>query len=239
MAEFLTTHGTAFQLEGIIARATRRLVLLSPYLQLSKTLFERLRDAGKRGVKITLVYGKADLGAADVQALRELDHLSVYFLENLHAKCYFNESRMIITSMNLYEFSEKTNREMGVLVTSDEAVYKAALAEVESIIAAAEPQLLRSTGSTGRRTTGHREARHIRERSASRPIAPADAFCIRCTRTVEYDPERPYCYQCYEVWAQFENPRYPERACHSCGTAANTSMDKPLCYRCYREEEGY
>lgn len=42
MAEFLTTHGTAFHIESIIARAKRRLVLITPYLQLSRALYERL-----------------------------------------------------------------------------------------------------------------------------------------------------------------------------------------------------
>jgi hypothetical protein len=52
---------------------------------------------------------------------------------------------MVITSMNLYEFSEKTNREMGVLVTGDEEAYRAAVAEVKSIVAASEGVQWRST----------------------------------------------------------------------------------------------
>jgi hypothetical protein len=45
---------------------------------------------------------------------------------------------MVITSMNMYEFSEKNNREMGVLVESSEAVYQEAVTEARSIVAAAE-----------------------------------------------------------------------------------------------------
>ena len=41
--------------------------------------------------------------------------IDVYFNEKLHAKCYMNEDTAIITSMNLYEASEK-NRELGVLI---------------------------------------------------------------------------------------------------------------------------
>lgn len=133
MSEFLTTQGVAFQLETIVTGARKRLVLVSPYLQLSQTLYERLRDADSRGVKITLIYGKGtSLDRSHRSALAELDHLSAYFLENLHAKCYFNEARMVITSMNLYEFSEKTNREMGVLLMSDEPAYREAVAEVKN-----------------------------------------------------------------------------------------------------------
>jgi hypothetical protein len=42
---------------------------------------------------------------------------------------------MVISSMNLYEFSEKNNREIGILVDAvlDQDIYKEALKEVESI----------------------------------------------------------------------------------------------------------
>jgi hypothetical protein len=84
-------HGVAFQIETIISGARTRLVVISPYLQLSKTLYERLRDADARGVKTTLVYGKeTSLHRDDTLALSQLNYLSLYFLENLHAKCYFN-----------------------------------------------------------------------------------------------------------------------------------------------------
>lgn len=58
MSDFLTTQGVAFQLETIVTGARKRLVLVSPYLQLSQTLYERLREADGRVVKITLIYGK-------------------------------------------------------------------------------------------------------------------------------------------------------------------------------------
>ena len=61
MADFLTTTGTSFHLENIIIEAKTKLVLISPYLQLSKTLFERLKDASTKGVKIKIVYGKDEL----------------------------------------------------------------------------------------------------------------------------------------------------------------------------------
>ncbi len=103
MAEFLTTSGVGFHIERIISTARQQLVVISPYLQLSKTLTERFHDADRRGVRITLVYGKRMLTHNDQSALASLRKLSLYFFENLHAKCYFNESLMIITSMNLYE----------------------------------------------------------------------------------------------------------------------------------------
>ena len=42
------------------------------------------------------------------------------FRKNLHAKCYLNENEALLTSMNLYEFSQVNNDEMGILVSRTE-----------------------------------------------------------------------------------------------------------------------
>lgn len=58
------------------------------------------------------------------------------FCKNLHAKCYLNEETCIITSLNLYEFSQVNNNEMGVLLTraDDATVYREAYEEALRII---------------------------------------------------------------------------------------------------------
>lgn len=136
MADFLTTADIVAETEKIIKGAKEKLTLVSPYIQMSRTLVERLQDADERGVDTTLVYGKVDLNREQREMLGTLNGLSLYFSENLHAKCYFNETHMIIGSMNLYQFSERNNREMGLLVTfgKDRKAYKGAVEEVESII---------------------------------------------------------------------------------------------------------
>ncbi len=116
MADFLTTSGTSHHIENIIMDAKAKLVLVSPYLKLSKTFFERLKDASGKGVSIKIVYGKDELKPNERNSLAELKNAELFYFQNLHAKCFFNESKMVITSMNMYEFSEKTNREMGILI---------------------------------------------------------------------------------------------------------------------------
>ncbi len=135
MAKFLTTVGNSFYIEQIIKDAERDLTLVTPYLSLSENLLRRLIDAHDRGVHITLIYGKTDLPEKERKKLLSLKNLSLLFCQNLHAKCYYNESLMIISSMNLYEFSERNNREMGILIerVADETLYVEAKKEVESI----------------------------------------------------------------------------------------------------------
>jgi hypothetical protein len=148
MPQFLTTSGTSHLIEDIIIRAKTELVLITPYLKLSRILLERLTEANNRGVSIKLVYGKVNLHPGEKKHIEALTNLELLFLENLHAKCYHNGTTLIVSSMNLYDFSEKNNREMGIVLTrrDDEDCFADALAEAHSIIAAARravPQVKR------------------------------------------------------------------------------------------------
>jgi hypothetical protein len=86
---------------------------------------------------------------------------------------------MVITSMNLYEFSEKNNRETGVLVTSAEEVYASAVTEVQSILAAAEPQSLAGRGYVGSRNVPARGRSRRRVPTVPVPAAMRSASAAR------------------------------------------------------------
>jgi hypothetical protein len=232
MAEFLTTSGTAHHVENIIIEAKNNLTLVSPYLKLSKTLFERLKDASERGVNIKIIYGKDDLKPNEKNSLAELKSQLLYF-ENLHAKCYFNDQKMVITSMNMYEFSEKTNREMGVLIDkqTDGPLYDKAYAEVQSIIKSAEI----IPNKKIERKFAVNEHKTDKASSNKSTFAPVVGYCIRCESRINFDPFKPYCPNCYSVWAEYSNPVYEENVCHCCGEFEVTTMEKPVCYSCYKK----
>jgi len=138
MAKFLTTSEITSSIEKIIKTTKSKLVIISPYLKLSPILFERLKDTERNKVSITIIYGKDDLKSDQEELLAKLDNLRLYYYKNLHAKCYFNENQMVITSMNMLEFSEKNNREMGVLISRehDRELFNQAMDEALSILKA-------------------------------------------------------------------------------------------------------
>jgi len=135
MPKFLTTAGATYHIEDIIQNATKSVTLITPYLKLSQTLAERLKDADKAGLKITLIFGKEELKSDQKAILLQLKNLEIFYLENLHAKCYYNEEYLVLSSMNLYETSQNKNREMGVLFNAqeDKEMYEAAIKEAISI----------------------------------------------------------------------------------------------------------
>ena len=177
MAEFLTTRGTSHQIENIIIDAKGKLILVSPFLQLSKTLFERLKDASSRGVKIKIIYGKDELKPNERNSLAELKNIELFYHENLHAKCYFNETKMVITSMNMYQFSENTNREMGILLDSkiETELFQKAVNEAASIIQNSEVIPLKKI-----ERTYYNETSLGNPNKSNSKKKPQMGYCLRC-----------------------------------------------------------
>ncbi|MGB1207416.1 MAG: phospholipase D family protein [Chitinophagales bacterium] len=273
MAKFLTTNGISLKIEDIIKGAKKKLILVSPYLQISKTFYERLKDATNKGVIIKIIYGKDNLNPNERKQLADLKILELYYFENLHAKCYFNETEMVITSMNMYEYSMKNNREMGVLINrmEDSELFNDTMEECKSILEHAEMVRLTKTKieyfaqkintflnkpkkptkveyikAKKPAKTEYVKATKVeyekvkpkkKKKAKKQKYKPQRGYCIRCEANIAYNIEKPYCLDCFVVWANFENPYYEENVCHGCGDDKVTSMEKPVCYGCYKEFE--
>ncbi|MEO8108958.1 MAG: phospholipase D family protein [Ginsengibacter sp.] len=136
MAEFLDTQGVSYYLKKLINNADDKLYLISPYLQLNNQLKLSLEDRHKFSIDIIIIYGKvSDINPEDSTWLQAMPGIKLLFHKDLHAKCYFNEKEAIITSMNLYMFSQQNNVEMGIYITKekDEELYKQISIEVDRI----------------------------------------------------------------------------------------------------------
>lgn len=120
MAKFLNTSATNYFLEELIKDTKDRLILISPFLKLNDRIKELLADKNRLKIDVRIVYGKSELHPDEISWLNELTYVRTSFCKNLHAKCYLNEELCIITSLNLYEFSQVNNNEMGVLFRREE-----------------------------------------------------------------------------------------------------------------------
>jgi phosphatidylserine/phosphatidylglycerophosphate/cardiolipin synthase-like enzyme len=136
MAKFLNTSATNYFLEELIKGAKDRLILISPFLKLNDRMKELLADKNRLKIDVRIVYGKSELQPEEINWLKELTYIRTSFCKNLHAKCYMNEEMCIITSLNLYEFSQVNNNEMGVLSqrAEDSDLYRDSYEEAQRII---------------------------------------------------------------------------------------------------------
>lgn len=136
MPKFLNTSATNYFLEDLIKTASDRLILISPFLRLNERIKELLEDKNRLKIDVRVVYGKNELQPEEINWLKDLPFIRTSFCKNLHAKCYINEESCIITSMNLYEFSQVNNNEMGVFFSraDDADLYRESFEEAQRII---------------------------------------------------------------------------------------------------------
>jgi hypothetical protein len=191
-----------------------------------------MEDANLRKIQFTLIYGKTDLQPAEWEWIRRLDTAETGFVPNLHAKCYLNEGTAIVTSMNLYEFSQQNNDEMGILVarSADMKLYQNIYEEAQRLGRKAG---LKWSGPAA--TTQTASPKRGGDRQSAKPTRSTKitGHCIRCGATIDLDAKKPLCGTCYGSWVQFKNEMYSEKYCHNCGKENATTFAKPLCSPCY------
>lgn len=137
MAKFLDTQAISNELMKLIKEAKEKIILISPYLKVNSQIQERLRTKSKVGTlsEIVLVYGKSELKKTELDWIKGIEDLKVYEKSNLHAKCYINEEKAIICSMNLFDYSQQNNIEMGILISKqhDPEAYNELFEEINNI----------------------------------------------------------------------------------------------------------
>jgi phosphatidylserine/phosphatidylglycerophosphate/cardiolipin synthase-like enzyme len=226
MAKFLTTKQISSELEQMIAEADKTLYLISPYLKLSKDFQELINSRNKREKKTTIIYGKVDLTPEQLKFLTGLRHVYLKFHKNLHAKCYLNDTKLIITSMNFYEHSMINNKEMGVLYdnmeTEDAEIYKKAFEHIIFIEDNSDDKPFELS------TTKTDKVEKINSRN--KMDSNLKGYCIRTGKQIPFDIKHPFSKDAYNIWAKHQDKDYKEKFCHFSGEESNgeTTFSKPI-----------
>jgi|GEM_PF-1002527 len=244
-------------IDGIRA-ARREVVIVSPYVQLWTNLDRELSNAKQRGLKLRLFYRTDSEKKLDKTRLTQLFN-ELIPVDLLHAKIYGFDDEYIVSSMNLYNFSQESSREIALRVTDTgqcEEIrryvaeqltpQRATPPSAADLIGQMDPakMMLKLLELVGGHAESPSQQPIVAPQRGSIPASPskkpssakrAEGFCIRCGDGLALNPEKPLCGGCYKEWAKFKNPQYEERQCHLCGKPNRTSVLKPLCYGCYKK----
>ncbi len=236
MAQFLRRNGCSHHIDEIVHRAKEKVWLISPFIKIADHLKELLQSKDRDRIDMRLVYGKSELREGEREWLKSLESLRIFYRENLHAKCYMNEDVALITSMNLYEFSQIHNDEWGILVSrhEDEELYQDILDEANLIFQNSKPESSPKESAVDSQSASAPAAQT--ETAEREPSLPKTGFCIRDGEPIEFDVVKPYCDECFRVWNRHKNREYVEEMCHSCGIEEPATMDRPLCLDCCNVE---
>lgn len=126
MAKFITGNELNLEVENIFKNADDTLILISPFIKLHERFISVLKTKlSNPNLRIFIVFGKneQDLGKSlrkeDLDFFKEFPNIEIRYEKRLHAKYYANEHSAIISSMNLYSYSQDNNIESGVLTESN------------------------------------------------------------------------------------------------------------------------
>ncbi len=109
---FVTTAEMVVCIEKILKEAEQEIIIVSPYIKMSKRIFSIINDKIRNNVDIKIVYReKFETNKLNITTFKR---------ENLHAKCFFSDKAILVGSMNLYDYSQINNDEMGIFFTKDE-----------------------------------------------------------------------------------------------------------------------
>jgi len=230
MAKFLTTRLISSELETLIQEADKVLYLVSPYLKLSKDFQELINSRNKNEKKTIIIYGKYELTPEQLKFLTGLRHVYLKFHENLHAKCYVNDTKLIITSLNFYEYSMINNKEMGVIydntIPADQEIYSKALEHVKFIEDNSNDKPFElSLGNNSQNA----KVEAKKEKAASTVSNDRQkGYCIRTGSPIAFNIEQPMTDEAWKTWSKYKDKDYEEKFCHFSGEHGKKSVSKPI-----------
>lgn len=239
----------------MIDKAEKWLVFISPYLRTNKVLRQHLDLKFEKNFSAWLIYGKSELNTGEDKWWKNHTSVHMGYLENLHAKCYLSEQEAIVTSLNLYDFSQQNNNEMGIVLSKQSyyMLYEQVLRYAGKLIAfskasseakqkwsiivssvSASVDMKQSSNSN----QGVRKSSDIWSALSQSPATTKKrwvAYCIRCRKEVEPDDQFPYCQADRASWLEWQRENYKENFCHACGRDYDAIRTKPLCDRCFKK----
>lgn len=288
MAEFVESDQLNTALTSMINHADSYLWFISPYIKLNDRIKFNLQALKEKpDTEIVIVFGKNEndvsksMSVEDLKFFTEFPNIRIMHIANLHAKYYGSEDFAIITSMNLYEFSQVNNLEAGVILYAKNALEKLAnmanpledttfkksydffgrVIKQANIIYKKEPKYKSAMLGLTSKYDGSEivvdnidkyyktkkptnnsypnkwdnnakteSSKSENYNSYQKNSTPDVGYCIRTGQQIPFDPSRPFSYEAYKTWAQYENMDFGEAFCHLTGkqTFGKTSMRKPI-----------
>ncbi len=234
--ELLTTDETLIALSDLISDAKETLTLVSPFIGLWGCGSDTVRDGLKQVIvgdlldameenEITLTVLSRERGIKNwVRKFGFYIEAHLYQYEDFHCKCYFNESTLIISTLNL-DSSTFKNEDIGILINRNEEpglyedylerFYKPLIEQFEKV-----------------------DVEDVRDEI---DYFNQPGHCISCNKRISFDPKtlkKPFCSECYDDYViQDYNWSTPQNFCYGCHKSSNRkhftiSRKDPFCPRC-------
>ena len=130
--KYLDCTSISSELMQLINEAKENLTFITYSLRINELIQDKLAYKAKHNpnVEICIIYGVPknyyrkdnDFSIQNEinNLIGQIPSLTFYKKNHLHAKCFLNENKAIISSLNLYDYSQSHNIEMGFLFSKEE-----------------------------------------------------------------------------------------------------------------------
>jgi hypothetical protein len=216
--EILTTPQITSKIIDIIEKAEEYCFVVSPYFDpwiQSKISFEYASNKKKK----IIFFFRHNQKKEDIDSIKEFhdkSHFDIVFINNLHAKIYVNENEALITSMNLTDYAQANNHEIGVLIKN-----KKKLNEIKDII----DKIFR-TGKVS--NIGNKYYKLLNNNLF---FEKEISYCTNCGDPRIKIKNYYYCENCTEKNRKGEISLLTQY-CYLCGEKLAKNGDKSVCPRC-------
>ena len=257
MAKFLKDNALNYELENIFEKAQEQILIISPYIKLHERFRSRLLNKkGNHDLEIIVVFGKNEedmsrsMKQEDFEFFQQFPNIEIRYEKRLHAKYYANEHTAILTSMNLYSFSQDNNIEVGVLtkvtlfnnfvntIRNSESLDEQAwdyfantVVEQSDVLFKKVPVFESKVLGLGKKyIESEIKVDKLSDFFGSKVTTVSSSnhssfnnigYCIRTGAKIPFNIENPMIESAYRSWSKFGDRSYPEKFCHFSGEQSN------------------
>jgi hypothetical protein len=266
MGKFLKGNQLNAELEKLFDDAQEFIVIVSPYIKLHARFIDSIKSKiDDDNFELIIVFGKNDddltksLSSQDFEFLKAFPNIQIRYESRLHAKYYSNETTAILSSMNLYDFSQNNNIEFGILTKTGKLIsdpldteaynYFDQVIENSALLFHREPNYESQMLGLSSKYIGSDIVtdklsqifdKKVKTKVAStKPVSSQKGFCIRTGISISFNPKRPLSDKAYKAWSQYSDENYSEKYCHFSGEKSNgeTSFSRPILRKNWKESK--
>lgn len=263
MAQLLHQTNIRQELLSLFKTAENFIFLVSPFIKLNDEMKRSLiRKKDDIKFEIVVLFGKNEhdlsksLSKDDMEFFKQFQNVSIYHNTDLHAKYYANESKTIITSLNLHQYSVRNNYEIGVMIerkfidlSDSNRLDSEAFDYINFIISDSEPVYKHQTKQEsfffgffkGKITKeldvdvsdeiySNQQLQSVKNYPKQTFSNQSMGYCIRTGKSIPFNVKKPFTKEAFESWNKFQNPDFKEKFCHFSGEPSDgtISFSKPI-----------
>lgn len=109
------------EIMDLITSAKKQVIIITPYYEITgwDKLINKIKKAQSKGINI-IWYARNGIKQKYPEELWKLFKIRPFLIDDLHAKIYLNETRAVITSLNLCKVSDEKSTDIGHITQNPE-----------------------------------------------------------------------------------------------------------------------